>query len=172
MAKTQLCLRPFDVGVALHLVLMPENRYEPMARALVTSTSAVHRSVGRLRAARLCYADTRSIDADALCEFLQHGLRFAFPPLFSEQGRGIATGSAHPDLAVVTRDGTPRNLVWPSSRGDSQGEVIFPLFSGAPRVAAQDPRMHRLLAAVDLMRVGDADTRKSTIGLVRNWFTS
>lgn len=172
MSKNQLCLRPFDVGVALHLLLEPEDRYEPMARALVTSTSAVHRSVGRLRSAFLCHANGRSVDADALCEFLEHGIRYVFPPMCSDNGRGMATGSAHPDLTQVAHNGSARRLVWPAVRGDAQGETIVPLFASAPRVAAQDPRMYRLLAAVDLIRIGDPDVRHATTQLMCRWITN
>ena len=37
---SQPSLRPFDVAVALRLLLVPEDRYEPLANALATSTSA------------------------------------------------------------------------------------------------------------------------------------
>ena len=56
LVPSQPSLRPFDIAVALRLVLVPEDRYEPLALALATSTSAVHRSVARLQHAGICGA--------------------------------------------------------------------------------------------------------------------
>lgn len=157
---SQPTLRPFDVAVALRLLLEPESRYEPLAEALVTSTSAVHRSVARLQLAGLCGPGSRTVVRDNLREFLLHGVRYAFPAVVGAERTGVATGAAHPAIAdVLGSNGSSRALVWSTESGSARGESIAPLFAGVPAVASRDPRMHELLALVDALRTTDGAAR-------------
>ncbi len=157
---SQPSLRPFDVAVALRLLLVPEDRYEPLAAALATSTSAVHRSVARLQQAGLCEPASRTVNRSACREFLVHGVRFAFPAVHGPERVGMPTAGAHPALAVLFVDGhsMPR-MVWPMEGGTVRGEAIVPLFNGLTKVAARDERLHHLLACVDALRVGNGAQR-------------
>lgn len=157
---SQPTLRPFDVAVALRLLLVPEERYEPLAEALVTSTSAVHRSVARLQLSGLCRASSRTVARVALQEFLVHGVRFTFPAMHGPERAGLPTGWTHPAIAALFADGNARpSLVWASDRGTAHGELMVPLFPNVPAVAMRDPRLHELLALVDLMRTGNVRER-------------
>jgi hypothetical protein len=130
---SQPSLRPFDIAVALRLLLVPEERYEPLAEALVTSTSAVHRSVARLQLAGLCQPSSRTVARDALREFLLHGARYAFPAVHGPERTGLATAWTHPDVAALFTEGeSPRGLVWSSDRGTVRGELLVPLFPNIP----------------------------------------
>ena len=151
---TQPTLRPFDVAVALRLALVPEERYEPLAGAMATSTSAVHRAVGRLRQAAVCRPGSRTVRASALLEFLRHGLRYAFPPVLGGERAGVPTAGAHAALLALAGDDPAVRLVWPMDGGGTNGRVLVPLFAAATKVADRDPRVHALLAATDLLRVG------------------
>jgi hypothetical protein len=158
---SQPSLRPFDVAVALRLLLVPEERYEPLAEALATSTSAVHRSVARLQLAGLCKSGSRTIARPALREFLLHGVRYAFPAVHGPDRMGVATAWAHPTVAALFTDGiVMRPLVWGSDTGTERGETLVPLFSGVTTVAQRDPRMHELLAYVDAIRAGGTRERR------------
>ena len=158
---SQPTLRPFDIAVALRLLLSPEDRYEPLADALVTSTSAVHRSVARLQLARLCRPGSRTVARAELHEFLLHGVRFAFPPVIGAERTGVPTGLAHPELASLFPDGTEsKPLVWGSDLGATRSDSLAPLFAGVPAVALRDARLHELLAGVDLLRVGSERERR------------
>lgn len=158
---SQPILRPFDIAVALRLLLVPEDRYEPLADALVTSTSAVHRSVARLGLSGICRPSSRTVNRDALHEFLLHGVRFAFPPMIGPERTGVPTSVAHPQvLELLSNDSDARPMVWPSDLGKQQAASIAPLFSGVPAVATRDPRLHELLAVVDVLRTGGARERK------------
>lgn len=170
---SQPSLRPFDIAVALRLVLVPEDRYEPMAAALATSTSAVHRSVARLQLAGICAPGSRTVRLDALMEFLEHGVRFAFPAVHGPERQGQPTAFAHPDLASVNgADGDARTLVWAAEGGPVRGESLAPLFNGLTRVAAKDPRMHMLLASVDALRVGTPGQRSAAAAHLRQVLAS
>ena len=157
---TQPSLRPFDVAVALRLLLVPEDRYEPLAHALATSTSAVHRSVARLRHAGLCEPSTRTVNWAACREFLVHGVRYAFPPVHGPERSGMPTAGSHPELSALFHNGSAmKPLVWPMEGGVVRGEALVPLFNGVTKVAARDARLHHLLACVDVLRVGDRAQR-------------
>ncbi|MCC6244353.1 MAG: hypothetical protein IT353_16040 [Gemmatimonadaceae bacterium] len=158
---SQPSLRPFDIAVALRLLLVPEERYEPMAEALVTSTSAVHRAVARLQLAGLCKSNARTVARPALREFLLHGVRYAFPAVHGPERAGIATAWTHPEVAALFTDGdTGRLIVWSSDKGTMRGETLVPLFPNVPAVAARDPRLHEMLALVDALRAGATRERR------------
>ncbi len=161
---SQLTLRPFDVAVALRLLLEPEDRYEPMADALATSTSAVHRGVARLQAAGLLRASSRTVARSALREFLVHGVRYAFPPIRGQDTMGVPTAWSHPDVKVLLAgesvSDVTRAVVWPDDAGTVRGDLLVPLFPAAARVALKDHRLHELLAAVDAMRAGSTTVRR------------
>ena len=158
---SQPSLRPFDIAVALRLLLVPEERYEPLAEALVTSTSAVHRAVARLQLSGLCKPTTRTVARPAFREFLLHGARYAFPAVHGPERTGLATAWTHTDVATMFTDGdVPRPIVWASDRGSIRGETLVPLFPNVPAVAARDPRLHELLALVDVLRAGSARERR------------
>ncbi len=146
--------------MALRLLLVPEDRYEPLANALATSTSAVHRSVARLRQAGLCELGSRTVNQGACREFLVHGVRFAFPAVRGAERLGMPTAGAHPELAPLFSNGSAMTpLVWPMEGGSVRGEALVPLFNGVPKVAIREPRLHHLLACVDVLRVGTGSQR-------------
>ena len=157
---SQLSLRPFDVAVALRLTLVPEDRYEPMAFTMATSTSAVHRAVARLQHAGICLQGKRTVHVPALMEFLVHGVRYAFPAVFGPERAGLPTAGTHPALLpILPASEPPRAFVWPMEGGASRGESLVPLFNGQCKVAQRDATLHKLLAAVDLLRVGSPSHR-------------
>jgi len=129
LGPSQPTLRPFDVAVGLRLLLEPEERYEPLAEALVTRTSAVHRSVARLRLSGLCTPSTRTIARFAFREFLVHGVRYAFPAVHGPDRTGMATAWSHAQVGPFFTDAElPRPMVWQSDRGSARGESLAPLF--------------------------------------------
>lgn len=147
--------------MALRLLLVPEERYEPLAEALVTSTSAVHRAVARLQLSGLCKPSSRTLARPAFREFLLHGVRYAFPAVHGPERTGLPTAWAYPEVAALFTDGDlPRGLVWASDRGSMRGESLVPLFPNLPAVAVRDPRLHELIALVDAVRAGGTRERR------------
>jgi len=170
---SQPSLRPFDIAVALRLVLVPEDRYEPLAIALATSTSAVHRAVARLQHAGICGPGSRTVIEPSLHEFLVHGARYAFPPVHGPERVGLPTAGAHPELAAIfAGDEAVRTLVWPMEGGSVRGEALVPLFNGLTKVAARDARLHKMLACVDGLRVGTPRQRGATADYLHHLITS
>jgi hypothetical protein len=157
---TQPSLRPFDVAVALRLLLAPEDRYEPLSTALATSTSAAHRSVARLQHAGLCEPSSRTVNPQACQEFLRYGVRYAFPPVYGPERLGLPTAGSHPDLSALFGDGLAMpSMVWPMEGGVVHGRALVPLFTGVTKVAIRDAHLHHLLACVDILRVGTSAQR-------------
>lgn len=162
----QKCLRAADLGVALRLEHRPDEHYEDLAGALGLSLSASHRSVRRLQSSGLLLPGARRVNRSALIEFLVHGARYAFPPSLGPEVRGVPTAGALPALRAHLPEGL--GAVWPSADGTSRGPALAPLYAGAPAAALHDERLHRLLALVDVLRIGQARERGIAGTMLRN----
>jgi hypothetical protein len=162
----QKSLRPVDLGVALRLEHQPDEHYEDLAGALGLSLSASHRSVQRLQLCGLLLPGARRVNRSALLEFLAHGARYAFPASLGAEVRGVPTAGSLPSL----REQLPEGLgaVWPSAEGRLRGPAVAPLYEGAPAAALRDERLHRLMALVDVMRLGQPRDRKAGEAELRN----
>jgi DNA-binding Lrp family transcriptional regulator len=151
-------LKPIDVVIALRLAEVPEAKYEQLSAALGISTSWAHAAVRRLQAAGLLRPNSRTVNGLALREFLEHGLRYAFPAQPGPEVRGIPTAHSGPPLAarVVAED----RMVWPSASGSSVGHAIAPLYERATELPQRCPSVYENLTLVDALRVGRARERK------------
>lgn len=161
----QLVLRPVDVAVALRLTEAPEATYEALQRDLHVSKSTAHGSVRRLQAAGLLRPESRTINRLALLEFLEHGLRYAFPAAVGAPERGVPT--AHAAKPLATELDAEDAVVWPSEHGNVLGGAIAPLYDQAPELPGRCPSLYELLALTDALRVGRARERKLALAALR-----
>ncbi len=164
----QPSLRPQDLVVALSLTLYPEQRFEALAKNVRLGLGEVHRSAKRLGQAHLLLPGKRRIQRTAVLEFLIHGARYAFPAVRGPDAPGIPTAWAAPVLEGVLPPGPP--VVWPHSEGSMRGESVVPLSEAAPDAASQDSRLYRLLALVDVLRLGQARERQIAAQLFKKEF--
>lgn len=155
----QVTLRPLDVPVALRLAEKPGATFQELQEDLGISASTAHDSVGRLRAAGLLYPHERKVNRSALLEFLEHGVRYAFPGIITEgRLRGVPTAHAAPVLASeIVFVGA---LVWPDPDGDAVGEALQPLYEQAVELPQRCRSVYDSLALVDALRVGRARERR------------
>ncbi len=156
-------LSPLDIAVALHLKLHPTDAYSAIAERLGIGKSTAHASVARLVRSGLAFASrgaTAIVAGGPLRDFLVHGVRYAFAPDTVPLARGVVTGfRALPD--VMAREGLdPIALVWPSKLGEDTGIGIEPLVPAAPDLRHRDPKLYRLLALLDSLRIADARERE------------
>jgi len=151
-------LKPIDLVVALRLAEVPEAKYDRLRADLGISASWAFAAVGRLQAAGLLRPSSRTVNGLALREFLEHGLRYAFPARPGVEARGIPTAHSGPPLAarVVAED----SLVWASASGSSVGREIAPLYDHAIELPERCPSVYENLTLVDALRVGRARERK------------
>ena len=121
----QESLKPHDVVVALELVGSPDESYETIGARLGMSSSTAHQSVARLQAAGLVRPGSRQVNRHAMLEFLQHGVRYAFPPRLGSETRGVPTAHSGPALASEFVSGDV--VVWPDINGSADGAALAPL---------------------------------------------
>ncbi len=91
-------LQGFDVVLAIRL-LKPAGTLAELAAELGVVPSQIHASVKRLEIAGLVRPGTRNANRHALQEFIEHGVRYAFPAQVGRPARGIPTSHSGPLLA-------------------------------------------------------------------------
>lgn len=160
----QIALKPQDIAVALKIALIGSGKrtFARLANDLEMPASEVHASTHRSEQAGIItgnFGDGLSVAKPALREFLLHGVRYAFPPVFGGIARGVPTASAGPTLSkfLITSDGGAP--VWPYVTGEVRGPTLCPLYPKAPNVAAKDPVFYDALTLIDAIRVGGARDR-------------
>jgi hypothetical protein len=158
-------LHGFDVVLAIRL-LKPAGTLAELADELRVVPSQVHASVKRLEIAGLVRPGTRSTNRHALQEFIEHGIRYAFPAQAGRPARGIPTAHSAPLLAehIDSADA----FVWPAANvpGCVSGLSITPLYTNAPALAKSSPEMYRAVSLVDAFRVGGARERAIALQLL------
>jgi DNA-binding Lrp family transcriptional regulator len=152
--------KPQDVVVALKLALGGgPPKYAELGQALGISASEVHAAVRRLLQARLIDPETKRVRAEALRDFLVHGVPYAFPASPKEMTRGMPTAWAAPVMAQKFNSSDQVPPVWPDPQGSMQGASVQPLYASVPGAARRDPNLYQLLALVDALRIGRARER-------------
>jgi hypothetical protein len=151
-------LKPVDIVIALRLARAPEAKYEELSADVGVSASWAHASVARLQAAGLLRPGSRSVNRLALREFLEHGVRYAFPGASGVESQGVPTAHSGPPLAnhVVAED----TVVWPSVSGQAVGRAVAPLYDRAVELPERCPSLYEDLTLVDALRVGRSRERK------------
>jgi len=154
-------LKSQDIFVALRLLdaTPSEKAFPKLAEALGISASEAHAAVKRAALSGLVDGEGRHVRKAALCEFLVHGLRYAFPAEWSGVTRGVPTSYAAPPLKAHFGEGE-LPPVWPHPEGTVRGEGLAPLYKSAPGAALRDARLYGWLALVDAARAGRARERK------------
>ena len=85
-------------------------------------------------------------------EFLEYGLRYVFPQEPGAMVVGVPT--AHSQAFFKQKFSAELEYVWPYLNGIVRGLAISPLYTGVPKAALKDEQLHKLLAAIDIFRVG------------------
>lgn len=159
-------LKPVDVVVGLRLAQAPGAKYEQLRADLGVSTSTAHASVRRLEDAGLLRSGQRAVNRLTFREFLEHGVRYAFPARPGMEVRGVPTAHSGPVLSsqVAAQD----VFVWPDIRGRSRGFGVEPLYAAAKDLPTRCPALYEALTLVDGLRVGNTrEQRLAMVGLDR-----
>jgi hypothetical protein len=159
-------MRPQDIVVLLKIVVLnkKEWQYRDLAQSLLISISEISESLNRSHTAGLIDESRHRVFRTGLLEFIEHGLRFVFPQLPGTMVTGIPTAHSHQYFRRIFP--SDMNYVWPFEVGDMRGLAITPLHKAVPVAAALDDDLYRLLAAVDIIRVGQAREKKAAFELL------
>ena len=148
-----------DVLVLVWLLAHPGGwTFRALGAEVGMDVAALHRSVGRLKNAKLL--DTsRQVNRSNVEEFLLHAVRYLIPGRLGPEGRGIPTAWGVEPLRSSLANYGPIP-VWPSPHGRSRGPALEPVSEAAPDLVASNPEISQLLGLVDAIRVGRARERK------------
>ena len=152
-------LKPQDTIIALKLwadyrqgVQMPLRQ---AASLLGISNGEFSKGLRRLETAQLVTErdGQRFAEAHALLEWLNFGVRYAYPAESIGFGRGMPTAwnCQHIESTIVPP--IPA-LVWSQPKGNIEGIFISPLHGSAVIAASNNALLHHVLALVDAVRLG------------------
>jgi hypothetical protein len=153
-------IAPNDIVVLVRLMADPsEWTFRSLGAELEMDPAALHRSVARLREAKLLGADRQPNRGNAE-EFLIHALRYAIPAELGPLGRGVPTAWGAAPLADLLAESGEPAPVWPDPEGASRGPQVEPIANAVPRLAGERPELGEWFALLDAIRIGRARERK------------
>lgn len=174
VSNRQLALKPQDLYLLLALLSRGarEASYPELAAQTGLAASAVHAALKRAAAAGLLmFQERRPVVLKAqLREFLLHGAKYAFPPVWGTLTRGVPTSYATAPLDGVIAPSADPVPVWPYAGGTVRGISLAPLYPSVPEAAMRDARLYALLALFDALRSGQARERNAAAKLLDDYF--
>lgn len=156
-------MRPQDVPILLKIITKGPNPWQnkDLATELFISASEISESLNRSFIAGLINVEKRKVHKLSLLEFIQYGLHFVFPAVPGSIVNGIPTAHSHPFMQQYFSSNMM--YVWPYLAGDDRGQSIEPLYKDAARATMLDGRLYKMLALIDVIRVGKARETKVAI---------
>lgn len=174
ISNRQTVLKPQDLYVLLVLLSRGDSSagYAELAEQTGLAVSAVHGAFKRAAAARLAMFEDRRpvVLKPQLWEFVLHGAKYAFAPVWGTLTRGVPTAyGAEPLNSVIAPSGDPVP-VWPYAKGTVRGVSLAPLYPSIPEAALKDARLYAVLALFDAIRSGQARERDAAQKLLEPYF--
>ena len=147
-------MRPQDIAILLKILSMDGKPWQisSLSHSLFISLSEISESLNRSRIAGLIDYNKKNINRLSLMEFLEHGVKYVFPQEPGTMVRGIPTAHSHSFMKKMFVSET--EYVWPDRSGDTLGLMIEPFYAKQAEAVRQDELFYKLLALVDVIRVG------------------
>ncbi|MEP7253452.1 MAG: hypothetical protein ABI683_13770 [Ginsengibacter sp.] len=147
-------MRPQDIVILLKMISLDNSDFQlkDIAQALHISSSEVTESLNRSYLAGLIDYKKKKVNRQNLFEFIQYGLHYVFPVHPGGMTNGVATAHSHPYLNQYFESDT--FYVWSDIHGKDRGLSIEPLYSNQILAVRSDEELYKLLALVDVIRVG------------------
>ena len=164
-------LKPQDILVACKLFTLGEAEW-PMRRlagSLAISVGETHAAIERGKVSGILGTPRGRLNVGRrkLFDLISVAVPQVYYAVRGSVEMGIPTAMhAEPLKGVFSRDGRLVPLVWASNLGTVKGESLLPLYPTVPRVVEHDLDLHRLLALIDVVRVGDAKDRRLATDLL------
>ncbi len=147
-------MRPQDIAILLKIVALKDELWQMsgLSHSLFISLSEISESLNRSRIAGLIDYNKKNVNKLSLLEFLEHGMKYVFPQEPGAMVRGIVTAHSHPFMKKMFP--SENDYVWPDGNGDILGFMIEPFYAKQVEAVKQDELYYKLLALVDVIRVG------------------
>lgn len=147
-------MRPQDVAILLKIIAMEGHQWQlsKLSSTLFISISEISESLNRSQFASLIDYNKKNINRQNLFEFLEHGVRYVFPQQPGSMIRGVPTAHSHSFMKKNFM--SEMNYVWPDSKGEVMGLMIEPFYPKQVGAIKEDQLYYKLLALVDVIRVG------------------
>ena len=156
-------MRPQDIVILLKIIVKGGLHWykKDLARKLYLSQSEVSESLHRSYLAKLIDYHKTRVNRQNLIEFIQHGLPYVFPAEVGTMVKGIPTAHSHPSIKKEIP--SELNYVWQDLEGTTRGLAIEPLYENQVKAAKEDDELYRLLALIDVLRVGKVREKRIAI---------
>ena len=148
-------MRPQDIVILLKITTFPKSaswKMLDLVKSLHTSQSEISESLNRSSLAGLIDFSKKKVMRLSLMEFLEYGIHYVFPQHPGAMVRGIATAHSHPFMKKKIM--SSENYVWADADGNIRGQAIEPLLNSVVKAVKDDEELYKLLAMVDVIRVG------------------
>lgn len=146
-------MRPQDIPVLLKMICSSDEKmhFKDLAQTLFISSSEISESLNRSRIAGLVNHSKVQVNRKSFFEFIQYGFKYVFPAVKGPIAKGFPTSSGH---EFMQRHFSVNEIcVWPDLHGTHRGPVIEPLYPNQVKAALHDPRLYKLLALLDVLRL-------------------
>ena len=137
-----------------------------LAKSLFISLSEISESLSRSKEAGLIDYKKKNLNKQSLIEFLEHGIKYVFPQKPGAMVRGMLTAHSHPFMQKYFS--SEMKYVWPDVQGDEFGSMIEPFYPKQVQAAKIDAEFYKLMALVDVIRVGKTREIKRAVEELNN----
>lgn len=147
-------MRPQDIAILLKIICVGDKQWGLvyLSSKMHISISEISESLNRSQIANLVTHDKKRVNRQNLLEFLEHGVKYVFPQQPGSLVRGILTAHSHP---FMNQEFISENkYVWAYNNGNDLGLMIEPLYAKQVEAIEEDAEFYKLLALVDVLRVG------------------
>lgn len=147
-------MRPQDVVILVKIIALQKTSWQlrDLSALLKISVSEVSESLNRSFIAGLIDESRKKVYRQSLMEFIQYGLHYVFPQFPGSMVTGTPTAHSHP--FYQRRFKTEMNYVWQDEDGSIRGLAIEPLYKNVIFAIREDELLYKLLASIDIVRVG------------------
>ncbi|HXB45316.1 MAG TPA: hypothetical protein VNV85_14725 [Puia sp.] len=156
-------MRPQDIVVLLKIIALDNKPWQnkDLSWSLHISSSEISECLNRNYIAGLIESQKKKVSRQSLMEFLEHGLHYVFPVVPGPLTNGIPTAHSHPFMSEYFK--SDEYYVWPDFEGRTRGSAIQPLYKELAKSVKNDDMLYKLLALIDVIRVGRARELKVAV---------
>ena len=160
-------MRPQDIVILLKIIAMDGHDWQlsTLSSSLHISISEISESLHRSRLAGLIDFSKKKVNRQNFIEFLEFGVKYVFPVELGTMAKGVMTAHSHP--SIKDKFISDINYIWPSATGECRGLIVEPFYPRQVDAVADDEIFYKLLALVDILRVGRVREIKYAIAELR-----